>query len=146
MGGRKFGVLKGRTSDKNILEVVPTAQFVYLDDYVSAFAGLRNKVLDGFAADNLVLRTNLKYAREFNSITRTGNSNPHEHGVGPRQRGGRYLTALSPQCLTNSISCRLMSLPAMVWMMTSRTMPTPGTKCRSTVASGLSVGCRSKTT
>ena len=64
MGGRKFGVLKGRTSDQNILEVVPTAQFVYLGDYVSAFAGLRNKVFDGFVADNLVLRTNLKKERD----------------------------------------------------------------------------------
>jgi polar amino acid transport system substrate-binding protein len=64
MGGRKFGVLKGRTSDKNILEAVPTAQFIYLDDYVSAFAGLRNKVFDGFAADNLVLRTKLKKERD----------------------------------------------------------------------------------
>jgi polar amino acid transport system substrate-binding protein len=60
MDGRVFGVLKGRTSDENIREFVPTARFVYLDDYASAFAGLRNKTLDGFAADNLVLRTNLK--------------------------------------------------------------------------------------
>jgi len=64
MAGRKFGVLKGRTSDKNILEVLPSAQFVYLDDYVSAFAGLRDKKFDGFAADNLVLRTNLKKERD----------------------------------------------------------------------------------
>jgi polar amino acid transport system substrate-binding protein len=59
MGGRVFGVLKGRTSDQNIREVVPSAQFIYLNDYVSAFAGLRNGTFVGFVADNLVLRTNL---------------------------------------------------------------------------------------
>jgi polar amino acid transport system substrate-binding protein len=38
-GGRTFDVLQGRTSDQNIREVVPDAQFVYLGDYVSAFEG-----------------------------------------------------------------------------------------------------------
>src|SRR3954467_10038095 len=37
MKGLTFGVLKGRTSDQNIAEVVPDAQFVYLGDYKSAF-------------------------------------------------------------------------------------------------------------
>jgi polar amino acid transport system substrate-binding protein len=59
MKGLTFGVLKGRTSDQNIAEVVPDAQFVYLGDYKSAFEGLRTRRLSGFAADNLVLRTNL---------------------------------------------------------------------------------------
>jgi polar amino acid transport system substrate-binding protein len=58
-GGRTFGVLQGRTSDQNIREVIPDAQFVYLGDYVSAFEGLRKNTFIGFAADNLVLRTNL---------------------------------------------------------------------------------------
>jgi polar amino acid transport system substrate-binding protein len=83
MSGRTFGVLKGRTSDKNILEVVPTAQFVYLDDYVSAFAGLRNKTFIGFVADNLVLRTNLikeKDAGRFHFIADF--SKPRNAGFG----------------------------------------------------------------
>jgi polar amino acid transport system substrate-binding protein len=58
-GGRTFGVLQGRTSDQNIRDVVPDAKFVYLADYVSAFQGLRSGAFIGFAADNLVLRTNL---------------------------------------------------------------------------------------
>jgi polar amino acid transport system substrate-binding protein len=58
-GGRTFGVLQGRTSDQNIREVVPDAKFVYLADYVSAFEGVRKKAFIAFAADNLVLRTNL---------------------------------------------------------------------------------------
>lgn len=58
-GGRTFGVLQGRTSDQNIREVVPDAKFVYLADYISAFEGLRNGTFVAFAADNLVLRTNL---------------------------------------------------------------------------------------
>lgn len=60
LGGRSVGVLKGRTADKNILEAVPTARIVFVDDYAGAFAGLRAKTLEGFAADNLVLRTHLK--------------------------------------------------------------------------------------
>src|SRR5262249_6395436 len=60
LAGRTFGVLKGRTSDKNILEVLPDARFVYVDDYASAFEGLRKRTLDAFVADNLVMRTNLK--------------------------------------------------------------------------------------
>lgn len=60
LGGRSIGVLKGRTADKNILAVIPTARIVFVDDYPAAFAGLRTKTLDGFAADNLVLRTNMK--------------------------------------------------------------------------------------
>jgi polar amino acid transport system substrate-binding protein len=60
LGERTVGVLKGRTADKNILEVVPTAKIAFVDGYASAFAELRAKTLDGFAADNLVLRTNLK--------------------------------------------------------------------------------------
>jgi polar amino acid transport system substrate-binding protein len=60
LGGRNVGVLKGRTADKNILAVVPTAKIVFIDGYPDAFAGLRAKTLDAFAADNLVLRTNLK--------------------------------------------------------------------------------------
>lgn len=64
LGGRTFGVLKGRTSDKNVLEVLPDAKFVYLDTYVSAFAGLRGGTLDAFVADNLVLRTNLKKEKD----------------------------------------------------------------------------------
>ena len=58
-GGRTFGVLQGRTSDQNIREVVPDAKFIYLADYVSAFDGLRMNTFIAFAADNLVLRTNL---------------------------------------------------------------------------------------
>jgi polar amino acid transport system substrate-binding protein len=64
MSGRTFGVLKGRTADKNILEVVPSAKFVYLDDYVSAFAGLRSGTFIAFVADNLVLRTNLRKEKD----------------------------------------------------------------------------------
>ena len=60
LGGRSIGVLKGRTADKNILAAIPTAKIVFVDDYPSAFAGIRAKTLDGFAADNLVLRTNMK--------------------------------------------------------------------------------------
>jgi polar amino acid transport system substrate-binding protein len=60
LAGCKIGVLTGRTADKNILDAIPTAQIVFVDSYASAFEGLRDKKLDGFAADNLVLRTNLK--------------------------------------------------------------------------------------
>ena len=60
LAGRKIGVLRGRTADKNILDVIPTAQIVFVDSYAGAFSGLKEKKLDGFAADNLVLRTNLK--------------------------------------------------------------------------------------
>jgi polar amino acid transport system substrate-binding protein len=60
LDGRRVGVLKGRTADKNILDVIPTAKIVFLDDYAGAFAGLRQKTHDAFAADNLVLRTNMK--------------------------------------------------------------------------------------
>jgi len=59
MNGGTFGVLTGRTSDQNIREVIPDAEFVYLDSYARAFAGLRNKTFIAFVADNLVLRTNL---------------------------------------------------------------------------------------
>jgi len=58
-GGRTFGVLQGRTSDQNIREVIKDAEFVYLDSYARAFAGLRHKTFIAFVADNLVLRTNL---------------------------------------------------------------------------------------
>jgi polar amino acid transport system substrate-binding protein len=60
LAGRGVGVLKGRTADKNVLAVVPAAKIVLVDDYPGAFAGLRNRTIDAFAADNLVLRTNLK--------------------------------------------------------------------------------------
>jgi polar amino acid transport system substrate-binding protein len=64
MSGLTFGVLKGRTADRNIREVVPTAQFVYVGDYASAFAGLRSGKFIAFVADNLVLRTNLKKEKD----------------------------------------------------------------------------------
>ena len=60
LGGRKVGVLKGRTADKNILDVIPTARIVFVDSYPDAFAGIRRGSIDAFAADNLVLRTNMK--------------------------------------------------------------------------------------
>jgi polar amino acid transport system substrate-binding protein len=60
LAGKTFGVLKGRTSDKNILEVLPDARFVYLEEYAVAFESLRKRTLDAFIADNLVMRTNLK--------------------------------------------------------------------------------------
>jgi polar amino acid transport system substrate-binding protein len=60
LAGRTIGVLTGRTADKNILDVIPTAQIVFVASYAGAFSALKEKKLDAFAADNLVLRTNLK--------------------------------------------------------------------------------------
>ncbi len=83
MNGGTFGVLRGRTSDKNIQEIIPTAQFIYLDDYVSAFAGLRNKTFIGFVADNLVLRTNLVREKDANCFHFIGDfAKPRNAGFG----------------------------------------------------------------
>lgn len=60
LAGRKIGVLKGRTSDKSLLDAIPTAELVYVDNYAIAFAGIKAGKLAAFATDNLVLRTYLK--------------------------------------------------------------------------------------
>lgn len=60
LAGRKIGVLKGRTSDKSLLEAIPTAELVYVDNYAIAFSGIKDGNLAAFATDNLVLRTYLK--------------------------------------------------------------------------------------
>ena len=55
MGGRKLALVRSASVDAELKAAVPTLQIVLLDDYRACFEALRDKRVDGFLADELLL-------------------------------------------------------------------------------------------
>jgi polar amino acid transport system substrate-binding protein len=61
MAGRKLALVKSASVDAELKAAVPTLQIVLLDDYGACFTALREKQVDGFLADEILL---LSFARK----------------------------------------------------------------------------------
>jgi polar amino acid transport system substrate-binding protein len=55
MAGRKLALVKSASVDAELKAAVPTLQIVLFDDYGACFAALRDKRVDGFLADEVLL-------------------------------------------------------------------------------------------
>jgi polar amino acid transport system substrate-binding protein len=55
MAGRKLALVKSASVDAELKAAVPTLQIVLLDDYAACFAALRERRVDGFLADEILL-------------------------------------------------------------------------------------------
>jgi polar amino acid transport system substrate-binding protein len=55
MAGRKLALVKSASVDAELKAAVPTLQIVFFDDYAACFAALRDKRVDGFLADEVLL-------------------------------------------------------------------------------------------
>jgi polar amino acid transport system substrate-binding protein len=61
MAGRKLALVKTASVDADLKAAVPTLQIVFVDDYDAAFVALKERRVDGFLADELLL---LSYAQK----------------------------------------------------------------------------------
>jgi polar amino acid transport system substrate-binding protein len=55
MSGRKLALVRSASVDAELKAAVPTLQIVLLDDYRACFEALRDKRVDGFLADEILL-------------------------------------------------------------------------------------------
>ena len=55
MAGRKLALVKTASVDAELKAAVPTMQIVFFEDYAACFNALRNKQVDGFLADEVLL-------------------------------------------------------------------------------------------
>jgi polar amino acid transport system substrate-binding protein len=55
MAGRKLALVKSASVDAELKAAVPTLQIVLFDDYAACFAALRDRHVDGFLADEILL-------------------------------------------------------------------------------------------
>jgi len=55
MAGRKLALVKSASVDAELKEAVPTLQIVLFDDYSACFTALKDKRVDGFLADEVLL-------------------------------------------------------------------------------------------
>ena len=55
LAGRTLALVRSASVDKDLKEAVPTLQIVFLDDYQAAFTALKEKRVDSFLADELLL-------------------------------------------------------------------------------------------
>jgi polar amino acid transport system substrate-binding protein len=55
MAGRRLALVKSASVDAELKAAVPTMQIVYFADYAACFDALRNRQVDGFLADEVLL-------------------------------------------------------------------------------------------
>jgi polar amino acid transport system substrate-binding protein len=55
MAGRKLALVKSASVDAELMAKVPTLQIVHYEDYAACFNALRDKQVDGFLADEVLL-------------------------------------------------------------------------------------------
>ena len=55
MAGRKLALVKTASVDAELKAAVPTLQIVFFEDYAACFKALRDKQVDGFLADEVLL-------------------------------------------------------------------------------------------
>src|SRR6195256_5082101 len=55
MAGRKLALVKSASVDAELMAAVPTLQIVHFEDYAACFRALRDKQVDGFLADEVLL-------------------------------------------------------------------------------------------
>jgi len=55
MAGRKLALVKGASVDAELKAAVPTMQIVFFDHYAACFEALKEKRVDGFLADEVLL-------------------------------------------------------------------------------------------
>jgi len=55
MAGRKLALVKTASVDADLKKAVPTLQIVHFEDYAACFNALKDKQVDGFLADEVVL-------------------------------------------------------------------------------------------
>ena len=55
MAGRKLALVRSASVDDDLKAAVPTLQIVFFDDYAGCFAALKDRQVDGFLADEILL-------------------------------------------------------------------------------------------
>jgi polar amino acid transport system substrate-binding protein len=89
--GRKLALVRTASVDADLKAAVPTLQIVFVDDYDAAFAALKDRRVDGFLADELLL---LSYAQkseapqDFDLVA--GYELPRTAGFGLKQNEPRF--------------------------------------------------------
>jgi polar amino acid transport system substrate-binding protein len=92
LAGRKLALVKTASVDAALKEAVPTLQIVFVDNYDAAFAALKDRRVDGFLADELLL---LSYAQkseapqDFGLLA--GYELPRTAGFGVKKNEPRFL-------------------------------------------------------
>lgn len=92
LAGRKLALVKTASVDADLKAAVPTLQIVFVDNYDAAFAALKDRRVDGFLADELLL---LSYAQkseapqDFGLLA--GYELPRTAGFGVKKNEPRFL-------------------------------------------------------
>ena len=92
LAGRKLALVKTASVDADLKAAVPTLQIVFVDNYDAAFAALKDRRVDGFLADELLL---LSYAQkseapqDFGLVA--GYELPRTAGFGVKKNEPRFL-------------------------------------------------------
>jgi polar amino acid transport system substrate-binding protein len=92
LAGRKLALVKTASVDTDLKAAVPTLQIVFVDNYDAAFAALKERRVDGFLADELLL---LSYAQkseapqDFGLLA--GYELPRTAGFGVKKNEPRFL-------------------------------------------------------
>jgi polar amino acid transport system substrate-binding protein len=96
LAGRTLALVRSASVDKDLKDAVPTLQIVFVDDYQAAFTALKERRVDSFLADELLL---LSFAQrsgtpqDFSLIE--GYTLPRTAGFGVKKNEPRFMEAVN---------------------------------------------------
>jgi polar amino acid transport system substrate-binding protein len=86
LAGRTLALVRSASVDKDLMAAVPTLRIVLFDDYQAAFTALRDKKVDSFLADELLLLDFAQSSRAPQDFTLIGDyALPRTAGFGLRK-------------------------------------------------------------
>jgi polar amino acid transport system substrate-binding protein len=91
LSGRTLALVRSASVDKDLKDAVPTLQIVFFDDYQACFTALREKRVDSFLADELLLlrfATQSQAPQDFALIE--GYDLPRTAGLGLKKNEPRF--------------------------------------------------------
>ena len=96
LAGRTLALVRSASVDKDLKAAVPTLQIVFLDDYQAAFTALKEKRVDSFLADELLL---LRFAERSGSpqdfALIEGYDLPRTAGFGVKKNEPRFMDVVN---------------------------------------------------
>jgi polar amino acid transport system substrate-binding protein len=96
LAGRTLALVRSASVDKDLIAAVPTLKIVLVDDYQAAFTALRERRVDSFLADELLL---LSFAERSGSpqdfALIDGYTLPRTAGLGVKKNEPRFLDTVN---------------------------------------------------
>ena len=95
LAGRTLALVRSASVDQDLMAAVPTLRIVFYDDYQAAFTALRDKRVDSFLADELLLLRFAQRSGSPNDFALIGDYTlPRTAGFGLRQNEPRFKEAV----------------------------------------------------